>query len=347
MLSHLFQNNLLRFFYLLSALWYGLAIFLLLMSILVWLSKGLLAVLPLSVSPKIPFAIAAALYSGTVLYAGFCFINTLTIQITEKTIPINNLPVHWHGKTIAHLSDLHLGPLWNEAFLKKIIKSTNQLDPEIIVITGDLFDGSSSDVMKYKDLLKQFRSKKGIFFVSGNHEVYAGGKQVVEVVKKSGITIIDNSIIDLDGLQLIGIGYPSFAADSPPFNIKSSPAYDPKKPSILLFHTPTDIKEVLGKSGASHAKAYLSPSTNFKTAADLGISLQLSGHSHAGQFFPFTWLTKRIYSNYHYGLHRVGDFHIYISSGTGTWGPPLRSTYPSEIAIHRLVPLNTPTERLD
>ncbi len=339
LLSHFFHSHIIRLYYIISGLWYGLVIFLLLLSIMVWLLKGLIFVLPFPVTPKAPLLAAVILYISALLYTGFCFINIFNVQVTKQSIPIKNLPPPWQGKTIAHLSDLHLGALWNESFLKKIVKMTNALEPEIIVITGDLFDGASGRHNKYIDLLKRFRSKKGVFFVSGNHEVYAGGEPVIEIVKKSGIKVIDNKIINLEGLQLIGIGYPSFEKKAHTFNIRSRADFDPNKPSVLLFHTPTDIKEIInGPSRSTHAKAYLRPATNFETAAKLGISLQLSGHSHAGQFFPFTWLVKGIFNGFHYGLHRIDDFHIYISSGTGTWGPPLRSSCASEIALLTLVP---------
>ncbi len=144
---------------------------------------------------------------------------------------------------------------------------------------------------------------------------------------------MDDRIVDLEGLQLIGVGYPSFEKKDEAFDIEKNGDFAPGKPSVLLFHTPTDIKNMVTSTANSHARAYLKPETTFETAARLGISLQLSGHSHAGQFFPFTWLVSRIYNGFHYGLHRIDNFHIYISSGTGTWGPPLRSNYLSEIAL--------------
>jgi uncharacterized protein len=176
-----------------------------------------------------------------------------------------------------------------------------------------------------------------VLFVSGNHEVYSGGEKVINIVKRSGINVIDNKIINIDGLQFIGIAYPNLSRKNDIFDIKTNPDFDPNQPGILLFHTPTDIGEIMANKAVSHSKAYIAPATKFETAEKIGISLQLSGHTHAGQFIPFTWLTRLIYNNFHYGLHRMNDFYIYISSGTGTWGPPLRSGCLSEIAIITLI----------
>ncbi len=332
-LVHFFYNPLTRAYYTLAGLWYGLVLFLILASVMVWLVIGLVHILPLSHPENLSVFTAMCLYVLAVLFTGYNFYNTFNIKITRNSVPIRNLPPQWQGKTIAHLSDLHIGSYADESVLRKIINTVNNLEPDIIAITGDLFDGASGRHEVYIDALQQLHAKKGVFFISGNHEIYAGKKGPMNAVRKSGITILDNKVIDLDGLQLIGVGYPSFQKKTPLFDIKGDPVYDPNCPSILLFHTPTDIGELMENSRATHSNAYLAPGTKFNTAKNLGVSLQLSGHTHAGQFIPFTWLTKIIFNGYHYGLHKIDDFHIYVSAGTGTWGPPIRSGYASEIAV--------------
>jgi predicted MPP superfamily phosphohydrolase len=144
---------------------------------------------------------------------------------------------------------------------------------------------------------------------------------------------MDDTLVTLDGLQLIGIASPTMQTpDRPTFDFTALPDYDRSRPSILLHHTPTDINGTTIRPGGPNSP-YLSPHTSFQTVIDAGVSLQLSGHTHAGQFIPFTWLTERIYGGYHYGLERVGDFQIYIHSGTGTWAAPFRSGSSSEIAL--------------
>ena len=118
-----------------------------------------------------------------------------------------------------------------------------------------------------------------------------------------------------------------------PFDFDALPGFDRNRASVLLYHFPTDVNQNSRDSSSPHPP-YLSPNASFRTAMEAGVSLQLSGHTHAGQYLPFTWLTERIYRGYHYGLKRIGDFQIYVHSGTGTWGAPFRSGSQSQLQGH-------------
>ncbi|MCP4050235.1 MAG: metallophosphoesterase [bacterium] len=232
-----------------------------------------------------------------------------------------------------HISDLHLGGAWGSRYLKKIITQINSIDAEMILITGDIFDGAAGNFSKYIELLKSLTARKGVYFTSGNHEVYAGSKKITAALEKAGIVVLDNDIRNIDGLQLIGIRYPDFYnAKDTKFKITEHASYR-KAPSILMFHTPTDITDIINNPVTTHSKTYFSADTDFRKAKQTGVSLQLSGHTHKGQFFPFNIITKRIFNGYDYGLHKSDDFHIYTTSGAGTWGPPLRIGSKSEIAV--------------
>lgn len=148
--------------------------------------------------------------------------------------------------------------------------------------------------------------------------------------------MLDNKSIVIEGLQILGISYPEIK-NTFYFDFNDPTVFDKKLPTILLYHTPTSIKANGKTLNDVRSSDYLAPDTNFFNIKKQNISLQLSGHTHAGQFFPFTWVTEKVFKGFHYGLHRIGDFYINISSGTGSWGPPLRSGYLSEIVVITLV----------
>ena len=144
--------------------------------------------------------------------------------------------------------------------------------------------------------------------------------------------MLDDEVVDLDGLQIAGASFPEFVALNRTQSVKRmGEAIDPSKPCILLYHTPTDVYESTSDRAEQQTSTYLAPDIDFSFAREFRVDLQLSGHTHEGQIFPFTYLTEWIFGGYHYGLHDVDGFSLYISSGTGTWGPPLRTGSKSEI----------------
>lgn len=320
-------------FYAISAIWFGAALYLVLASTAVWPVVAAARWIPLPGLSRLPLYAALFLYSLTALFAIYNVAHAHKLRVTRLTVGLHNLPESWRGKTVAHLSDLHLGAYWSRGFLNRVARTTLDLKPDIIVITGDLFDGASGGHERFQRGLELLQSPQGVYFISGNHEVYAGLENTLPVVRRAGIKVMDDTLVTLEGLQLIGIASPTMQfPDRPAFDFAALPGYDRSRPSILLHHTPTDINGTTIRPGGPNSP-YLSPHTSFQTVIEAGVSLQLSGHTHAGQFMPFTWLTERIYGGYHYGLKRVGDFQIYIHSGTGTWAAPFRSGSSSEIAL--------------
>lgn len=157
--------------------------------------------------------------------------------------------------------------------------------------------------------LDDLKAKKGLYYGFGNHDLYLGFEKVSELMADKNLVILDNKLKEVDGLQIIGINY-SFRND---FDLEKEilyqSGYDKSKASILIFHTPTNI--ALAKSA--------------------GIDLQLSGHTHDGQLFPFNFPAKWMHAGYGYGLFKENGFNLVVSSGIGTWGPPMRTTARSEI----------------
>lgn len=339
---HMSNNPFTRIYYLLSGTWMGLMSFLLIATAIVWAVKGGFWVLDLDLPDKtIIQGLSCFFYGLAIVYTGFCHYEFYKIKINPLSVPIQNLPGQWEGKKIIHLSDLHLGGSKHQKFLKKVVALTNDQDADLILITGDLFDGATNSQEQYVSDLNNFKAKHGIMFTSGNHEIYSGVEKARKVIGNSKITVLDNQAIVIDGLQILGISYPEFK-NTASFDFNDLHLFGKNLPTILLYHTPTSIKANDENLTDVRSSDYFAPDIIFSNTINHNISLQLSGHTHAGQFFPFTWIADRVFKGFHYGLHRIDDFYINISSGTGSWGPPLRSGYLSEIVVITLMSETTP-----
>lgn len=334
---HMSNNPLTRIYYLLSGIWMGLMSFLLFATVIVWIVKGGLWFLPHDLPDKrIIQVLSCFLYGLAIVYTGYCHYQFYKIKIKPLSVPIQNLPQQWQGKKIIHLSDLHLGGTKHLKFLKKVVTMTNEQKADLILITGDLFDGATNFQKRYVSDLNNFKAKHGTFFTSGNHEIYSGVEKSRKVIGDSKVIMLDNKAIVIEGLQFLGISYPELKNTSC-FDFNDPNVFTKNLPTILLYHTPTSIKENGENLSVVQSSDYLAPDTTFSGTINQNISLQLSGHTHAGQFFPFTWVASKVFKGLHYGLHRIDDFYINISSGTGSWGSPLRSGYLSEIVVITLV----------
>ncbi len=334
MLAHYWENFFTRAFYAASGFWLGLALNLLiaslLLTILVWASRSWKFNFNIRQASAVVFLLALTI----TVYGAW---NATHPRLKDITVKINNLPPAWQGKTIVQLSDLHLGYVHELAFLKRVVEKTNSAKPDIIAITGDLFDGMDGSLDKFVPLLNQLESVDGIYFITGNHETYLGVARVFEVLKNTKIKILDNQVENLNGLQLIGVSYPHYGetVDAKKI-IMSDKNYVYGRSTILLYHTPSNIEVSSGGKVGSQFKVYFYPNTNFTTARELGVNLQLSGHTHQGQIFPFEFLSAAIYNGYDYGLKTSGNFNIYTSSGAGSWGPPIRLGNRAEIVAIKL-----------
>lgn len=238
--------------------------------------------------------------------------NAYNPKIINVTVEINNLPEEWKNKKVVQISDVHLGHIYRANFLKNIVAKISQENPDIVFITGDLFDGMDGQLTHLVDSLNDVKAKNGIYFVTGNHETYLGVERAIETLKETPVKILNNEVVEIDGVQVVGINYPQ-RGETENFSdkIRKVANLDFKKPSILLYHNPNSAQD----------------------AKELGIDLQLAGHSHKGQIFPFGIITYWIYGKYHNGLTKEGDFNIYTSSGAGTWGPMMRTSGRSEVVV--------------
>ena len=240
------------------------------------------------------------------------------------------------GKTVVQLSDVHLGAIHGVGFLNRVVDEVNALKPDLVLITGDLFDGMDGDLTGFIDPLDRIKSKEGVFFVTGNHEGYLGLEAAIGVLSKTQVYYLKDEVKDVKGLQLVGLDFPNGDGTKDPKEVFGSKDYDPKKPTILMFHTPTNVLRTSQSLIGQRSDAYWSPDLDYSYAKSMGVDLQLSGHTHRGQFPPFSWFAHRIFNGHEQGLYADGTFQLYVSGGVGTWGPPLRLLNSGEIVAIKL-----------
>ena len=325
------ENQLTIGFYRFSAAWTGTFVNLLLAVLLSWIISTVIRFTGGVPGTKL---IGAGCFMLAILFSAYGAWNAFHPKIKKITVEIANLPDQWQNKTIVQLSDIHLGHFYTVDCLKNLVRKVNALKPDLIFITGDLFDGMAADIARFTTPLNQFKAKKGVYFITGNHETYIGLNRALNALKKTEIKILNNEVIELNGMLIIGISYPGLNGAGQLHGLeklRQMPA--DKNPRILLFHTPTNISPKSGDGIDRHFATYWVPDTTFALAKKLRVDLQLSGHTHAGQIFPFGYLTKLIYKGFDYGLHHIGSFSVYTTSGVGTWGPPMRTGNSPEIAV--------------
>ena len=256
--------------------------------------------------------IAMICFGLAFLYSVYGAWNAEHPQIKNITVTIPDLPGQWKGKKIVQLSDVHLGHVHRADFMRSIAEKVNAVHPRMVVITGDLFDGSDGDLQPLVQPLNDMVPEKGIFFITGNHETFLGIDKVFEALKNTPVRILQDEVVDVDGLKVIGINYSRRGENKDVVGVLHSLEKDfAGKPNVFLYHAPLHIVE-FEKSG---------------------VNLQLSGHTHRGQMFPFRYITKQIYKGYDHGLHRMGDYTLYTTVGTGTWGPDMRTGNTPEIVV--------------
>lgn len=308
LLAFRLSNPIVRTFYRVAALWLGAVNFFFLAACVCWLLY--FATKLATLQPDWP-RWAAVVFGAALIATLYGVVNARWIRTRKIKIVLPNLPEVWRGRIAALVSDIHLGHVNGAGFLTRIVARIQHLKPDIVFMTGDLYDGTAVDAVPVAAPLQKLTPPLGTFFVTGNHEEFRDPSYYLEAVRATGIRVLENEKLSIDGLQLVGV----------PDHVSANPngfratlerlSIDATRPSILLLHSP-------------HA---------LPIPEQAGISLQLSGHTHGGQIFPFTWFTKKIFREFTKGLHRHGQMQVYTTTGAGTWGPPLRVGTSPEIVL--------------
>ena len=242
------------------------------------------------------------------------------VAVRRVLVPLRRLPRALQGFRIVQLSDVHIGPTLGADWLERVVARVNALAPDAVVITGDLVDGSVEELRDQVAPLAKLSAKHGVFFVTGNHEYYSGADEWIDELARLGVRTLRNERVALgDGehsFDLAGVDdwtARRFGGGHGANLARALAGRDPARELVLLAHQPKQIHE----------------------AARLGVGLMLSGHTHGGQIFPWQLLVK-LDQPYIAGLAQHEDTHIYVSRGTGFWGPPMRVAAPAEIALIEL-----------
>ena len=260
--------------------------------------------------------LAGAVAVATVGLGGLALRSGLArVAVKRVEVALDRLPNAMHGTTIAQLTDVHIGPTIGKDFVEEVVLQTNALAPDVIAITGDLVDGTVEALRDHVAPLAKLKARYGVYFVTGNHEYYSGHIEWCEELKRLGIKVLRNERVsigehhesyDLAGVDDYSAG--SFQDGEGPNLERAVAGRDPNRELVLLAHQPKAIFE----------------------AERLGVGLQLSGHTHGGQLWPWKYLV-RLQQPVVSGLERIGRALIYVSNGTGYWGPPMRLGAPAEI----------------
>lgn len=266
-------------------------------------------------------AVAVPLLALLVTLAGYINARRLA-RVVEVDVPVAGLPEALHGFTIAQISDIHVGPTIKRPYLDRIVDRVNSLNADAVAITGDLVDGTVRELSAHTAPLARLQARHGAYFVTGNHEYYAGAGPWIEELRRLGLCVLMNEhvVLQHEGQALVLAGVTDYSAgrfheshrSDPHRAIAGAPAQAGAR--VLLAHQPRTAP----------------------AAAEAGFDLQLSGHTHGGQFWPWN-LFVPMQQPYTAGLVRHGSLWIYVSRGTGYWGPPKRFGAPSEITRVRLV----------
>lgn len=307
-LARSYSNALVRGFYRVAAVWLGVATYILLGAGASWIGYGIAAALGHAGEKQ---EIAFSCLGIGLLVGIYGLFNSMCIRVRHVTVKLPNLPAAWHGRMAAFVSDVHLGHVRGYRFSKRLAGLLTGLAPDIVLVGGDMYDGTEVDAKLLAEPFREIVTPLGTYFVAGNHEEFADRRKFLDAVRNSGVHVLNNEKVIVDGMQIVGVHHHETVNTEQYRAILRQANLDRNCASILLTHAPHHLH----------------------MAAEENIGLQLSGHTHAGQFFPFTWITKRIYGPFVYGLKRLGTLLVYTSCGVGTWGPPLRIGTSPEIVM--------------
>jgi predicted MPP superfamily phosphohydrolase len=310
--------------------WAGMGMFSTLFVLTVARELALLLALAIAVARPGMLDLAALRHESALAVTLLGFLITLlgfsnarrTAAVIRVDVPIAGLPPALQGFRIAQISDIHVGPTIRRDYLRRIVDAVNRLKPDMVAITGDLVDGSVRELAPHVAPLAQLASRHGSYFVTGNHEYYSGAHAWIAELRRLGIQVLLNAHVVLrhDGALAVVAGVTDYSAG----HFDPSHRSDPRA-AIAGAPAEAGVRVLLAHQPRSAA-----------AAADAGFDLQLSGHTHGGQFMPWNLFVK-MQQPFVAGLHRLRQLWVYTSRGTGYWGPPKRFGAPSEITLIRLV----------
>jgi uncharacterized protein len=236
------------------------------------------------------------------------------LRVRRVRLILDKLPPRMDGFRFALVSDVHLGPILGRGHTRRVVDTVNELDADVVAVVGDLVDGTVPELGPAAEPLAGLRSRRGAYFVTGNHEYFSGYRQWVDEVGALGLTVLRNQRVEVDGLDLAGVNdVTGESYGDPPDYDRALAGRDPARPVVLLAHQPVQVRQ----------------------AARYGVDLQLSGHTHGGQLYPFGYLV-RLQQPVVDGYARIDGTQLFVTKGAGFWGPPVRVGAPPDVALVEL-----------
>lgn len=233
------------------------------------------------------------------------------IRVTTYSARLKNIPESWNKQKIVFFADSHLGFIYGPERLREIVDLINNENPHIVFIVGDLYDGMPVNTVEVTNVLRELRSTNGAYFVGGNHEQYGDTFNYVNAVRESGVNVLDDEIVEVDGVEVIGLSYPTNLTNEKTKQTLQRIPRNKSLPGIVLKHVPNGIEAI----------------------AESGASLAFFGHSHNGQQVPWNFIADYLYKGFAYGKNRMNDTITFTTSGAGSWGPPQRIGSQNEIVV--------------
>lgn len=305
------KSKIITYLYIISALWLGILLYLLMYSVIISLSNILF--LSMGIEKHLPI-LSYVLLIGIAILMTYGIINASNPRIKKFTIKSDVLRSLWSDKKIILFSDAHLGIVRSAKFMNKIVELINREKPDIVFIAGDIIDGPVFDYEAGLASLKNLVSKLGIYYTPGNHEEYnSQPEKFYPIIKSMTNTLIDQKII-VNGTQIIGLDYKTETNEETRDRLYKS-GYDKNLPSITLLHDPKHTKVLVEEN----------------------VSLVLSGHTHSGQFFPINLIVKSIYGKLAYGVNNFGNSNSITTCGVGTAMTPIRIGTNPEIVVIEII----------
>jgi len=313
LLNFLMNNNFGRIFFIILAFWITLLLYMVMIVAILDLTHLLF-----KISPFIRGIITVSL---TLLLIVYGFVNASIIRVKQISIPVEGLS---HEIKAVHISDVHIGNFWGEKRLEKIVNIVNEIKPEVLFNTGDMFD-HKTHINNANILYPLKKLTVPHFFVYGNHDEMAGVEKVITKMKKAGVIVLQNEVVNFGGLQIVGLN--NMREDDKAVDVHANQSTE----TIQSVLEKLPIDETLPTLVLHHRPAGMGYLNHKKT------DLFLTGHTHAGQLFPFTLITKAMY-HYNKGLYHFKDMCVYVNAGIGTAFMPIRIGTNSEITVIILTP---------
>jgi predicted MPP superfamily phosphohydrolase len=301
----------LRVVYRICAVWLGVLNYCFFAAIMAWIFYGAAALPSFHIEPAL---MAGVFFGAGVTVSAYGLVNAAWLRVTRIEVKLANLPACWRGRCVALVTDMHLGNVRGAGFARRIAAKIQQLKADAVFLSGDMFDGTKADLDALVEPWKQISAGTKIYFVTGNHEEFTNRAPYLEAARRVGIRVLDNEKVELDEMQIAGI-HDAELHDPQVFRaLLRGLKLDRNRPVILLAHQPV----------------------NLEIAQEEGVTLQVCGHTHGGQIWPWTRVAARVHGRFSQGLNQLASMQVLTSNGTGTWGMPMRVGTKSEIVLIQL-----------